>query len=129
MKQSLFPHHENVLIEVEKYGYMGDIMKNRKKNQQFEHIGNLMGGALEDFKKSIDHGLLQAWDVWADAVGPVMSEHTRPAAFKGKLLLVHVTDSTWLQELQYLKTDIIRAVNEALGADLVEDMKFAIGPI
>ena len=117
------------MIDVEKCVYMHGIMEKRSRNQQFEHIGNLMGKVLADFKKSFGGDLLQVWDVWADAVGPVISEHTRPAAFKEKQLLVHVTDSTWLQELQFLKADIIQAVNEMVGAKSVEDIKFAIGPV
>ncbi|MFC1813872.1 DUF721 domain-containing protein [Thermodesulfobacteriota bacterium] len=62
-------------------------------------------------------------------VGKAIAENARPAAFKGKMLLVHVTSSTWIHELQFLKKDIIRKVNNALGEEQVEEIKFKIGPI
>jgi len=58
-----------------------------------------------------------------------VAENTRPAAFKGKLLIVHVSSSTWTHQLQFLKQDILRNVNAALGKDLVADIKFKIGPL
>ena len=104
-------------------------MVKTKNIKQFEPIGNLMEKVLDDFKKSIGQGLMEVWTIWERAVGPVLVEHTKPAAFKGRLLLVHVADSSWLQEVQFLKADIIQSINEELGADLVEDIKFKIGPL
>jgi predicted nucleic acid-binding Zn ribbon protein len=62
---------------------------------------------------------------WAN----ISAQIRRPAAFKGKLLIVNVTDSAWLQQLWFLKKDIIGKVNGCLGEDLVEEIKFKIGPV
>ena len=67
--------------------------------------------------------------MWNSAVGDVVAKNTRPAAFKGRLLLVHVVSSTWMHQLQFLKTDIIAKVNDALGKDMVGEIKFKIGPL
>ncbi len=104
-------------------------MEKKKKIKGFEDIGTVLKKVLADFQKSADYGLIQVWNIWEMAVGPVIAENTRPAAFKGKILLVHVTSSVWTQELQFLKKDIIGKVNEKLGADLVEEIKFKIGPL
>jgi predicted nucleic acid-binding Zn ribbon protein len=42
---------------------------------------------------------------------------------------VNVTSSTWMHQLQFLKKDIIKQINHALGKELVEEIKFKIGPI
>jgi len=42
---------------------------------------------------------------------------------------VNVIDSAWLQQLWFLKKDIIRKVNDSLGEDLVGEIKFKIGPV
>ena len=52
-----------------------------------------------------------------------------PVAFKGKLLLVHANSSPWLHHLQFLKKEIIVKVNQALGRELVGDIKFKIGKL
>jgi len=50
-------------------------------------------------------------------------------AFKDALLLVHATDTVWLQELQFLKADIMESIHRELGKNLLEDIKFKIGPV
>ena len=69
------------------------------------------------------------WDIWAPTVGPVLAENAQPAAFKGRLLLVHVSSSVWLHQLQFMKLELIEKVNAACGKKLVEDITFKIGPL
>ncbi|KPJ76815.1 MAG: hypothetical protein AMJ54_10255 [Deltaproteobacteria bacterium SG8_13] len=76
-----------------------------------------------------DAPLLQVWELWEKAVGEIIAENARPAAFKGKILLVHVNSSPWLHQLSFLKKDILARINRELGQDLVEEIKFKIGSI
>jgi len=62
-------------------------------------------------------------------VGEAVAKNAKPAGFKGKILLVNVVSSVWIQELQYYRNDMIRKLNEALGKELVCDIKFKIGPV
>ena len=73
--------------------------------------------------------LLQVWDIWEIAAGPVIAQNAKPVALKEKLLMVHVADSSWMHELSFLKTEIIRNINGTLGDDLVENIRFTIGPV
>ena len=69
------------------------------------------------------------WDRWDQAVGPDIARNAQPAAFKGELLLVHVSNSVWLHQLQFLKADLITRINTACGSQLVARMTFKIGPL
>ena len=62
-------------------------------------------------------------------MGEIIAENARPAAFKGKILLVHVNSSPWLHQLSFLKKDILARINRELGQDLVDEIKFKIGPL
>jgi predicted nucleic acid-binding Zn ribbon protein len=105
-------------------------MNTKRKNlKRPMSIGNIIPKVLRSCRSETDQELLRIWDLWDRAVGKAIAENTRPAAFKGKLLLVHVTSSTWIQQLQFLKKDMIKKVNEALGKNLVEEIKFKIGPL
>ena len=73
--------------------------------------------------------LSRVWPIWEEAVGSVIAQNARPAAFKGRILLVHVNSSPWLHQIRYLKAEIIAKVNTALGDSLVDDIKFKIGPL
>ena len=104
-------------------------MKKDKETKELVRIGSVLEKVLNQHRTDSDVGLTQVWDLWERAVGEDIAKNTRPAAFKGKLLLVHVTSSVWIQQLQFLKKDIIGRVNDALGKELVEDIKFKIGPV
>jgi predicted nucleic acid-binding Zn ribbon protein len=71
--------------------------------------------------------MLRIWRVWDRVVGADIARNARPEAFKGSILLVHVTSSTWLHHLQYLKKDIVVQLNNDLGQAIVGDIKFKIG--
>jgi len=104
-------------------------MAKSKKNSEFVHIGDILSGVLKTCRSDCDEELSQVWGLWENAVGDVIAKNTRPEAFKGKLLLVHVNSSAWMHQLQFLKKDMIDKINAALGKELVQDIKFKIGPV
>jgi len=104
-----------------------DNSKTRKK--EFVHIRNVLRNVLHRPAGQSSGDLTRIWELWDTAVGPVIAANTRPSAFKGKLLLVHASSSTWLHQLQFMKEDILRKVNRTLGDGAVEDIKFKIGPL
>ena len=105
------------------------IMAKSKKNSEFVHIGDILSGVLKTCRSDCDEELSQVWGLWENAVGDVIAKNTKPEAFKGKLLLVLVSSPPWMHQLQFLKKDIINKVNQTLGKELVQDIKFKIGPV
>ena len=103
-------------------------MQERKQRKDFVHIGNIIGNVLEQFRSESDGGLTRVWHIWDEVVGETIAANAQPAAFKGDLLLVHVTSSAWIHELQFLKSDMILKLNAALGKPMVTELKFKIGP-
>ncbi len=103
-------------------------MQERKQRKDFVHIGNIIGNVLERFRSESDGGLTRVWHIWDEVVGETIAVNAQPAAFKGDLLLVHVTSSAWIHELQFLKSDMIIKLNAALGKPMVTEIKFKIGP-
>ena len=99
------------------------------KTGEFVHIGSVITNALQTLRRPADMELVRVWELWEAAVGQAIAANTRPAAFRGKLLVVEVTSSTWLQELQFLKSDLITQVNAALGKPLIGDIRFKIGSV
>ena len=93
------------------------------------HIGKILGGVLKSCRSDAGAELLEVWRLWDRAVGETIARNTRPAAFKGRLLLVYANSSVWIHQLQYLKADLIEKLNTELGRELVSDIKFKIGPV
>ncbi|OQY56381.1 MAG: hypothetical protein B6245_18410 [Desulfobacteraceae bacterium 4572_88] len=104
-------------------------MNKKKKNREFVHIGNVLNKTLKRYRYGADAELTKVWKVWNSVVGEAIAENVQPAAFKGKLLLVHVSNPIWIQHLQFEKAVIIENINQALGKPLVEEMKFKVGPL
>jgi predicted nucleic acid-binding Zn ribbon protein len=102
--------------------------RDRKPNKQFTPIGVVLRNALAGYRRGPDGELARIFDLWEDAVGGTIADNAQPAAFKGRVLVVHVNSSAWLHQLRFLKADIIEKVNAALGKPLVDEIRFRIGP-
>ena len=115
--------------ELEKFCYSLSHMKNSDKRSDFVHIRNILDDVLKPYRSKPDFELKEVWRLWDEAAGETIAQNARPAAFKGKLLVVHVSSSTWIHQLQFLKDDMITELNAALGKPLIEEIKFKIGPL
>jgi predicted nucleic acid-binding Zn ribbon protein len=103
--------------------------RSNKEKRNFVPIGQVIRDILNQSRMQTDTSLIRVWDIWEKAVGGAIATNTQPAAFKGGLLIVHATSSSWLQQLRFLKGDIILKVNQNLGQTKVKDIKFKIGPV
>ena len=100
-----------------------------KKHADALPIGSILPDVIRNCRRENDTGMTVVWDVWDHAVGSAVAENTRPAAFKGRLLLVHVASSVWLHQLQFMKQALVTKINAACQKQLVEDITFKIGPL
>ena len=98
-----------------------------KKSECATHIGGILPGLLQRYRPETDQGMLRVWEVWDRLVGEDVARNARPAAFKGSLLLVHVSNSTWLHHLRYLKKEIVERLNSDFGQPLISEIKFKVG--
>ncbi|MGD9973654.1 MAG: DUF721 domain-containing protein [Desulfatirhabdiaceae bacterium] len=97
-------------------------------NQLF-HIGQILKESLKSCRKESAGALSTINDIWTVAVGPDISENSRPAAIKKELLLVYVTSPVWIHHLHFSKQSIIGRLNDLLGKAEISDIKFKIGPV
>jgi predicted nucleic acid-binding Zn ribbon protein len=104
-------------------------MQKKTKRTSPVAIGQILPRVFQSCRGHSDQALLRVWDLWDATVGGAIAADAQPEAFKGKILIVKVSSSTWIHHLQFLKKDIIAKLNEALGQDLVEEIKFKIGTI
>ena len=67
------------------------------------------------------------WLVWDETVGPAIAAQARPAGFRDGVLTVMVANAPWMQQLTFLKRDIMARLNARLGCDLVTDIYLRAG--
>jgi predicted nucleic acid-binding Zn ribbon protein len=71
----------------------------------------------------------RVWEVWEEAVGRLVARKAQPSKIQHGKLFVTVSNSAYLQEMQFYKTRIRDAVNQRLGAPLVKDIFFVLGRV
>jgi predicted nucleic acid-binding Zn ribbon protein len=103
--------------------------KKRLPNKTFTPIGQVLESIIDQCRSNSSGGILHLVRVWEKVVGPPISENATPFAVKGSLLLVHVSSSAWLHQLQFLKAELLEKLNRGLRNERIEEIKFKIGPL
>ncbi|MGD8243355.1 MAG: DUF721 domain-containing protein [Desulfobacterales bacterium] len=101
----------------------------KKKEAGLTPIKGILNQVLRDCRGNIHQDPDLLGQVWDRAVGATIASNAQPAAFKQRLLVVHVSSSVWLQELFFQKSALIERVNAAAGREILEDIRFKIGPL
>jgi predicted nucleic acid-binding Zn ribbon protein len=91
-----------------------------------QKVGELLGGFLE--KKGLREAVLRADVVedWEERVGEAIGRVTRAQGVRDATLIVEVRSSPWLMELNLMKEEILRKVNEGRTEGLVEGIVFVL---
>ncbi|MDJ0876840.1 MAG: DUF721 domain-containing protein [Desulfobacterales bacterium] len=100
-----------------------------KKTAGVTPLKGILNSVLRQCRRDLQLDPDLLWQVWDRAVGPAIARNARPAAFKQRLLIVHVSSSVWLQELHFQKGTLIERVNKEAGSTIVDDIQFKIGPL
>jgi predicted nucleic acid-binding Zn ribbon protein len=66
----------------------------------------------------------RAVEIWSDVVGEQIARAATADRIDQGKLIVRVNSSVWRNELVFLKADIIKKLNDALGDDIVKDIVF-----
>jgi len=66
----------------------------------------------------------QILDLWENVVGEMVSKHSRPDRIVGGILYIEVKNSSWINEISFLRTDIIDKYNQTLKQKYIKDIKF-----
>lgn len=100
-----------------------------KATRKPQRIGSILEKTLK--RMSLDTKLkeYEVWNVWDSVVGEYVSRHARPDFMRNKILFVRVSSSPWIQQLSYMGKGITEALNERLGAPIVQEMRFKLGEI
>jgi hypothetical protein len=69
------------------------------------------------------------WGAWKEIVGEPVALQTQPRSIRNRILLIDVSHSTWMQQLQFLKPALLEKINAFLGKPLIEDIRFRLGKI
>ena len=90
-------------------------------------LKDIISGLLNDPSLPFNPEDGKIFEIWEKAVGSIISKQARPLWIKRGQLRVNVSDSVWLQELEFAKDTIIEKINSNLGRNAVKKIEFRIG--
>ena len=91
-----------------------------------EKVSELLGGFLK--KAGLRESVIRAEAVgeWEERVGEAIARVTRAQGVREATLIVEVRSSPWLMELNLMKEEILRRVNEGRKEALIEKIVFVL---
>ena len=72
-------------------------------------------------QKILEQKIMMAW---TEVVGEVVAKASRPLSLKKNTLIVHVTDSMWMQHLIFLKIEILKKYRKKFPKIYIRDLFF-----
>ena len=98
-----------------------------QNKRSFTHIKDIISNIFSTSAISVDFDDVEIWRLWDSAVGDKIAEHARPSSIKKGLLVVKVSDSVWLQELEFMAETIKEKLNSSIQRQSVKKIRFKLG--
>ena len=81
--------------------------------------------ALRDMAGPEREGLIEVLRVWRQCVGDRIAQVARPKRLAGGTLNVAVASPVWSQQLLMMAPELIQTINDALGKEMVCELRFS----
>lgn len=92
----------------------------RRSNVQ--NLGEVVTALLKEFKidqKIKEVGIINGWN---ELLGPHIARVSSKVFVKNRILFVHLTSPVVRNELMMMKSNIVKALNENVGANVIDDI-------
>jgi hypothetical protein len=100
-------------------------MAGRVKSKQ-NRISRLIPDLMQDKGWEIQLDLHSIFPRWKELVGEEMSEYAQPLKIDRGVLWLEVTNSSWLQQLQYEKLELLDTLNSCFRLASLKDIKMVL---
>lgn len=104
-------------------------MRKRSRPSKPQQLGDILQTVLQKHKIFLSSEEKRLSDTWNRAVGPRIAAQTRPTRIKKNTLFVNVSTSIWMQQLHFLKEEIVEKYNLQSGKESITNIYFSIGEI
>jgi hypothetical protein len=95
----------------------------RSKN---ESLSRLIPSLLQDRGWEVQLDLHSIFPRWKELVGEEMSERAQPLKIERGVLWLEVSNSSWLQQLQYEKLELLDTLNSCFRLSHLKDIKMVL---
>ena len=99
-------------------------MRRRRRRADPIHLSSLVEDGLEGLVGKTRALELRARRAWPEAVGPAIAARTKATSLSRGVLKVSVSSAAWLNELTYLRDDILKRLQNQFGRETIREIHF-----
>jgi hypothetical protein len=104
-------------------------MRKRPRQTKLQKLGDILHHVLKERNILLTSEKRRLQEIWSHAVGSQIAAHTSPDRLKKDSLFVKVSSPIWMQQLHFLKEEIIDKINRQMGEQFIRNIFFSIGEI
>lgn len=102
-------------------------MRKKYSKRRLQSIGEILLPALKKRGLAAKPEEIALFKLWPKAVGEQIAAQTKPDSWHEGTLFVKTTSSVWVQQLHFMKEDILQKMNELSGKQTVKEIMFTVG--
>ncbi len=99
----------------------------RRKVKKWVTASDALKGAVKRLGLAKKMTRYEVWNRWEEIAGALICAHAAPSRWQGNTLVVAVEHPSWMQELSYLKGQLIARAREEIPSIDIADIRFEIG--
>jgi hypothetical protein len=100
----------------------------KRKQRNLENLSDILPEIMGRYlSKSGGFQMMKLRKSWKDIVGSVLARESYICGLKNHILLVGVTNSSWMQEIFMMKKEILQRIRENSDFSDIEDIHFRMG--
>ena len=100
-----------------------------KKEDSLQDLKSLLHSIVSGMEGVPLQEQLRIQDMWEAVVGPHIAKKASPEGVKNGILFVSVESSVWMQELTFMKQQILERLTQSCESSGVKDIRFKLGKI
>ncbi|HBF13444.1 MAG TPA: hypothetical protein DDW49_08700 [Deltaproteobacteria bacterium] len=96
------------------------------KKSSLTKASHIIEETLKNLKADRSFKVYPIWKQWPQIVGETIAAKCEATYVQGKILVVTVTNSVWMNELGFQKRQILEKIKELIPESTVEDIRFQL---
>lgn len=101
---------------------------NKKPKGKLSIGSEVLQSLFENGKSPLSEQFLRwkLWAKWDEVVGPTIAKNAEPVGFQRGVLYVWVRNSSWMQQMIFMKDPIRETINQKFQSNFVKYIKFTL---
>ena len=85
-------------------------------------LGGALGDAFRQYGIERQIREREIFSRWSEIVGTTLARHSEPVRLQHGVLMIHVQNAVWRQELSLMRAELSSRINDAIGMELVKEI-------